>query len=521
MMKLSNIIPVGDDAIDAVDRARIVEFVEYAARKGDDFEQMVSEKEALNPQFDFLRGGSHSSFYNWRLLCRRRGYSGEQVDQIVKDFGVHIISNSSPSGRFDLTDKDRANLFKMLLKNDGSKQSIQQLRQFVVERAHSFVSIGRIFYSYSKTISPSRFQHALHTLYVLNDIIFHCGETTMSGVYTASIAACRHLPVDFLRAVWPSLLLIMAKFDALAKLALAGDAITNSAKLLKLAELWHLKDKISYEQLIELTAALSGSMALEEPGADESPLISPYCPASIFPAADSLVSSVPVPATSVGGQPSAVTTTMMSAGASSARLQSTGPVYSQTAPSVDLLTVPVGVLASMAQASRRLGRKPYHPLDPSVTALAPAPHVEPARQEARLSDFYSKLNQLTHPKTASSAANVRAADFNSDAAGAVARSDRMRTRVQEEEDDGRVRSKRSNNYAAAHKHARMEALQTMQAERTGGPALAADNIGHAMLAGLGWEEGRGLGAAGTGLKAPIQAVVKKDKAGIGSSNTRR
>ncbi|KAI9280918.1 hypothetical protein BC943DRAFT_137091 [Umbelopsis sp. AD052] len=51
----------------------------------------------------------------------------------------------------------------------------------------------------------------------------------------------------------------------------------------------------------------------------------------------------------------------------------------------------------------------------------------------------------------------------------------------------------------------------------GGEALPihTSNVGHRMLAAMGWKEGDSLGAKNTGIKAPIQAVIRKKRAGLG------
>lgn len=48
------------------------------------------------------------------------------------------------------------------------------------------------------------------------------------------------------------------------------------------------------------------------------------------------------------------------------------------------------------------------------------------------------------------------------------------------------------------------------------PALTEDNEGHKLLKRMGWNEGSGLGAEGDGIVEPIRETVKKDKTGIGS-----
>jgi hypothetical protein len=48
------------------------------------------------------------------------------------------------------------------------------------------------------------------------------------------------------------------------------------------------------------------------------------------------------------------------------------------------------------------------------------------------------------------------------------------------------------------------------------PSIGEENIGNKMLQRLGWKEGQGLGAKGTGIVAPIQAEGYVKGAGIGS-----
>lgn len=48
-------------------------------------------------------------------------------------------------------------------------------------------------------------------------------------------------------------------------------------------------------------------------------------------------------------------------------------------------------------------------------------------------------------------------------------------------------------------------------------AISADNIGHKLLQKMGWREGEGIGAAGTGITAPVQATGARDNLGIGAA----
>eukprot|EP00808_Paulinella_micropora_P005401 g38451.t1 len=48
--------------------------------------------------------------------------------------------------------------------------------------------------------------------------------------------------------------------------------------------------------------------------------------------------------------------------------------------------------------------------------------------------------------------------------------------------------------------------------------LQADNKGHKLLKAMGWKEGEGLGKEGTGIVAPVQAQLKADNGGVGTSD---
>lgn len=603
---MERVIPVDDSVLNAEDLSKIVQFVEYAARNGEEFEKIGNGKEATNPQFDFLRGGDHSDFYQWKLFCRRSGYSSQQISDIVRNFKAYILENCSTMGSLDLTDKDRANVFTMLVRNDGGKQSIQQLRNFATERPHSIIAIGRIFLAYVKTLSPSRFPHVLHTLYALNDIIFHSSELTMYGAYTSVVDECKRMPVDFVQTVWPSLMGTMVKC---ATLASNTDNPTNTVKIHKLAELWQLKGYLSAAQLTEITQAMTAaavgdcnhdnSIRNTFEGTDVAPLVSPFCPASILlqpqpkpplppppqpirssgtSTEPSTISSFlpglrpppgptppphpppppPFPVSHRDSQVAVPPSVMASIPAipapvyphhndtlypSVARGLPSGVMYGHPhiplpppppPPSIDLLSVSVGSLANLAKTSRRLGHRPYRPLDMSVLAQSTTPYVEPGRLEARVADFYSKLSLLLHPEATETAAldnlvsSIGRKDQHSEYRGERGR---VRTRDREgegEDEEGYYSGRRDRNlhhqsYLAACKQARIQALQEQEQEQEQQLAresddivLSSDNIGHAMLAGLGWEQGRGLGAAGAGMKAPIQAVAKKGKGGIGS-----
>ena len=62
-----------------------------------------------------------------------------------------------------------------------------------------------------------------------------------------------------------------------------------------------------------------------------------------------------------------------------------------------------------------------------------------------------------------------------------------------------------------------EAAQAQAAALEEANRIQADNIGHRMLRGMGWQEGQGLGAQASGMAAPVSATGQRnEKAGLGT-----
>ncbi|KAI7819640.1 hypothetical protein BC939DRAFT_459837 [Gamsiella multidivaricata] len=52
-------------------------------------------------------------------------------------------------------------------------------------------------------------------------------------------------------------------------------------------------------------------------------------------------------------------------------------------------------------------------------------------------------------------------------------------------------------------------------------AISSDNMGHRMLAKMGWSPGVGLGASGSGIREPVEAVMKRTRRGLGHDERSR
>ena len=59
-------------------------------------------------------------------------------------------------------------------------------------------------------------------------------------------------------------------------------------------------------------------------------------------------------------------------------------------------------------------------------------------------------------------------------------------------------------------------LQESKNQESESVGVTADNIGHTMLKGMGWAEGKGLGSTGSGIQTPVSVVSRKGRSGIGT-----
>lgn len=48
------------------------------------------------------------------------------------------------------------------------------------------------------------------------------------------------------------------------------------------------------------------------------------------------------------------------------------------------------------------------------------------------------------------------------------------------------------------------------------PPLDESNLGNTMLRRLGWSPGSGLGASSSGILTPIEAIIRRQRRGLGS-----
>lgn len=272
MMLLKPAVPHPPPA-DAEETDTIKKLANYVARNGEAFEEKVRQNKAGDPKFNFLSVEANTlgfHFYQWELFCSKHQYTQDQVTQIEDNFR-NQISNIQP-GCIDLTPDDSAALISLLRQNSGSKDSIKSLRRWLLERAHSLSASTALMYNYCKSLqlsgaSKESFTGTLHTIYVINDILFNGSGATTAGPYTRLMHAS--FPVVAINCIAPYLPFILRLSYA------CTTADTERERLTKMIAIWVGKEFIS-----EATGSYYGTSMLETDLVHEDPeypqLASPY-----------------------------------------------------------------------------------------------------------------------------------------------------------------------------------------------------------------------------------------------------
>jgi len=174
---------------------RIRRHVEEMLRQGANgaaYEERLRKQEVASPKYLFLDpmiNAAGHGYYRWRLFCERQGYTAEQVRGVEAEHSQRLRP-AAVHGTIDLTADDRARCLHMLQRNTGTKDAIKELRTFVLQRAHSAVAVGAALLAFTASeranaAAPERaFRKLLHTLYVINDVVFNHSNATTDGPYT-------------------------------------------------------------------------------------------------------------------------------------------------------------------------------------------------------------------------------------------------------------------------------------------------------------------------------------------------
>ena len=292
----------------------------------------------------------------------------------------------TPPGFIDLLDVDKICLMDQLRVNNGSKESIKNIRIWLNERAHSLCSSSVVFREFIFSIyrQENSFAKILHSIYVLNDLLFNASEATTVGPYTLGfIRPGNEQVVNPLACLWPQLPSILW-----ASSQAAHDDLLAREKLKKLAELWlskHVIDEKRRDTLLE---------AIESP----TEIIPPPIPILTKPLSASLPfppSGYPPFFNAQQGLP-----TPMGPTASLQPLLALHPNLYMNPPApplplasqiaVDLKRTTVGTMSNLLRQSLKVRNVKYIPLNPSNLSSIVQPIVEAGRLDVRIDDFYKR-----------------------------------------------------------------------------------------------------------------------------------
>lgn len=385
----------------------------HVARLGDGHETTFSVE-----QYGFLRDRSSElyRYYRWLVFCYRSGVEMTRLPEIE----AHYLNNyirPAPLGYLDLSDGDKNELLGMLGQNNSSKESIRDLRKWCLDRSHSMAAVAFVVYSYLVQVmqvphDPTCFSKIKSTLYVLNDIFFNAKSAVWRGPYTTALTAAEETsPVDVIAPIFDYLPTIV--FYSLG-MALYPD---QRQSIVGLVNIWLSRDFFAPHMREILEATLSAS----------SPPPPPSCP-TIFPVlmtthdlqlfqkpkgpappacSSETSSSAPAPDMDTVHAP-----TPYSAPSSSSATETGGAdAYLSPTAAIDPLLIPVGALANLVKGYLRCGGEPYTTIDPLHSPISVVAHVEPGRLNARLTDFYRKLETSLPPPPPPPPPNAAATRF--------------------------------------------------------------------------------------------------------------
>lgn len=398
----------------------------------------VLEKLKLSPpdpsllQLDQQDPALLDQFLDYTIYCLQNPISQDLLEKEL----LQQKYSSFINGTVELTSSDYEDLRRKLSQNTGSKEQIKHLRRWILERAHSIHAIGVISLDVLLTINSKDltvnhtqpFDRILHMLYVINDIFFHLHSlppthpsndrnyVTAVGPYSTilTIPSWQQLHpaplINIIEILFPYMVPIFEK---------AYDLATSDGqrdRLVRLVDLWETKHflQTSKTQLILSTMrksrpfqnlhpfeiyTLPPRLSLQSPYIPENLLqrfrreeISPNAPTTTVVSSSSLkppppplpvsrpnLFSAPPPPPPVPSRPNAPTT----------HLPTSIPILK-----FDMHKVAVGSTANMTKAALTIGSPKYAPIDLAQIAAHVSSHVEKGRLEARVDEFYRKLDEI-------------------------------------------------------------------------------------------------------------------------------
>eukprot|EP00736_Rhodelphis_marinus_P014260 Rmarinus@m.29016 len=266
--------------------------VGFVMRNGPSFEDLMRQKRQGDPKFQFLFGGEHSGYYQWRLSCARNGWSDETIANFIQTnwpqssypsqgqpFSQqpqqsqphpHPHSHTSHIQRpasLTMQRGDWAAWERLVSALSGSKESIKGLKAWILD--HKL---------YAKTLSKSirekveqcgeDFDTKIHFVYVINDVLHNCkarrdkGDVSFEPLQVA-------IGEQLARILW----------DAMHNPRPDNE---SEQKILKVILLWKNREIFSPETMSAIEGQIFGDDPPEVPSEDEQP------PVSAGPASESI-----------------------------------------------------------------------------------------------------------------------------------------------------------------------------------------------------------------------------------------
>lgn len=364
----------------------------HVARLGDAHEATFS-----TDQYSFLRDTSSElyRYYRWLVFCYRNGIDMIRLPEIEAHY-LNSYVRPAPLGYLDLSEGDKSELLVLLAQNNSSKESIRDLRKWCLDRSHSMAAVAFIVYSYLVQVmqvpqDPACFNRIKSTLYALNDVFFNAKSAVWRGPYTSVLPPAEEsVPINVTAPIFDYLPTIVFYSLGMAQYPDQRQSVVG------LVNIWLSRDFLAPHMRETLQATLSAS----------SPPPPPSCP-TIYPvqltARDLQLFQQPkdpappaYPDESYTAHAAALDATQ--APTSSATTEAGGPdAHLSPTAVIDPLLIPVGALANLVKGYLRCGGEPFTTIDPLHSPISVIAHVEPGRLNARLLDFYRKMETSLPP----------------------------------------------------------------------------------------------------------------------------
>lgn len=171
--------------------------------------------------------------------------------------------NSHVSYGFNLVDTDKIELQSMLRTNSGSKDKIKQLRKWILDRCHSLPVICDCIHQYVQEMrsTSNSFTAILHTIYVINDVLYNSANATMLGVYLKGLSDMPDIMNSFQRInVFKYLYIYLGSILHTAYLCATDDG--DRLKVARMVDLWVSKEFIDQQEKSLLENQMMGAIPI-------------------------------------------------------------------------------------------------------------------------------------------------------------------------------------------------------------------------------------------------------------------